>query len=128
MAKVNEKNGKKTILIVDDEEEACGMICSYLRRRGFDARAAYTGKEALEVLKKTIPHLIILDVIMPVMDGFEFLRHLKFESNYSEIPVIMLTAKTEPANIEKGISLQADFYLPKPFEFDNLMNFINLVL
>lgn len=122
------RKNKKRVLIVDDEAEVCKAICAYLKRRKFEVCQAYNGIQALEVIKKTEPDLILLDVVMPQMDGFEVLQRLKSESVYSKIPVIMLTTKSEPKNLNKGIALKADFYLPKPFTFDNLMSFINLIL
>lgn len=119
---------KKNILIVDDDKDVCEAIEQFLKKRGFIACKACDGKEASVALKKQKPDLIILDVLMPVMDGFEFLQFLKSNVRYSRIPVIMLTVKSDPKHLEKGISLHADFYLPKPFKFDNLMDFINIVL
>jgi len=119
---------KKKILIVDDEIDACDAISSYLKRKGFATKVAHNGREALQILQKIKPHLIILDVVMPIMDGFEFLQYLKAHTQYCKIPVIMLTVKSGPKQVEKGISLETDFYLPKPFTFNNLMNFINIIL
>lgn len=119
---------KKKILVVDDEPEVCSLLCDFLNMRGFEVGVAYNGQEALDRVAKAKPDLITLDVIMPVMDGFELLRYLKSRNDYSGIPVIMLTAKKAPKDLDRGISLKADFYLPKPFTFDNLMDFINLVL
>jgi len=119
---------KKRILVVDDEKDICEMLALYLRRKSFVIDIAHNGKEAIDFLTKEKPDLIILDVIMPIMDGFELLQSLKKDSAYSLIPVIMLTIKSEPHNVEKGILLQADFYLPKPCKLDNLMDFINIIV
>ena len=117
-----------TILLVDDEIEVCRVIRDYLEINNFKVYEAHHGAEALEFLKKIKPNLIILDVLMPVMDGFGLLKKLKNNRAYMGIPVIMLTVKSEPKNFGKGISLQADFYLPKPFKLANLRNFINLIV
>lgn len=119
---------KKKILIVDDEPDICEMITRYLERKGFAVAKAYNGKEGLEAIPKLKPDLIILDVLMPIMDGFSFLQSLKADTKYCNVPVIMLTVKGDTRHLEKGLSLQADFYLPKPFKLDNLMNFINIIL
>jgi len=119
---------KKKILVVDDEPEVCSLLYDFLSMKGFEVGIACNGQDALDKVAKTKPDLITLDVIMPVMDGFELLKYLKSKSDYSEIPVIMLTAKKTSKDLEKGIFLKADFYLPKPFTFDNLMSFIDLVL
>jgi DNA-binding response OmpR family regulator len=122
------KNKQKKVLVVDDEPQICQLICDYLKKKGFLTQVAHNGKMAMQFTKESSPDLIILDVIMPVMDGLEFLRCLRLEKDYARIPVIMLTAKSSPEDVEKGISLEADFYLPKPVQFDNLMNFVNLIL
>lgn len=122
------KNKQKKVLIVDDEPQICQLISDYLKKRGFLTQVAHEGKMALQFTKEFNPDLIILDVIMPVMDGLEFLRCLRSGKDYAAIPVIVLTAKSSPEDVEKGISLEADFYLPKPVQFDNLMNFVNLIL
>lgn len=119
---------KKRILIVDDEAEVRSLISTYLKQRNFIIDETENGKEAQEAIKKSKPDLIILDVLMPVMDGFTFLEKLKNNPDYADIPVIMLTVKSESENLGKGILLKADFYLPKPFKLENLMNFIKLLL
>lgn len=121
------KTDKKRILVVDDDTEVCEELCGYFRKNGFYASTAANGQEAMELLKDGDADVIILDVNMPIMDGFEFLKRVKSSPRYSRIPVIMLTAKAEPKNVEKGIELKADFYLPKPFTTDNLMEFVNFV-
>jgi len=128
MANNKEKTDKRKILIVDDELDACQAIASYLRKRGFQAEESPDAYNALTVIKNDLPDLIILDVVMPKMDGFELLKILKNDNKFCRIPVIMLTVKSSAKYVEKGISLEADFYLPKPFVMDNLMDFINTVL
>jgi len=118
----------KKILIVDDEEGIRETISSYFGQRKFKVYKANDGSQALEVIKATRPDLIISDVIMPVMDGFSLLEKIRKHSSYSKIPVIMLTIKSGPKYLEKGISLKADFYLPKPFELRNLHSFVDLIL
>ncbi len=121
-------NPEKTVLIVDDEPGMCDVLALNLKQHGFKTQTALNGKQALEILKEKMPDLIILDVLMPQMDGFELLQELKSNQKYSGIPVIMLTAKRERDNIDKGIALGADFYLPKPFSVKNLLDFINLTV
>lgn len=123
-----EKSVTKRVLIVDDEAEVRKLISDYLKRKRFEVYEAHNGARALSVIEKTKPDLIILDVVMPVMDGFQTLERLKNEPKYLQIPVIMLTVKSQPQNLDIGISLEADFYLPKPFKLNNLMKFINLLL
>ena len=80
------------------------------------------------MLKKATFDLITLDEKMPVMKGFDFLKKLRSIPKYSNIPVVMLTARTRPQDLDKGIGLNADFYLPKPISFENLSGFIDLIL
>lgn len=117
---------KKRILIVDDEEEIVLRICRFLVRRGFVTKGAGDGEDAVNILREFNPHLIILDIVMPKMDGFQFLRYLKSNLSYSNIPVIMLTVKNTLLDLDKGITEGVDFYLPKPFNLINLMNYIEI--
>ena len=119
---------KKRVLIVDDEPDIRQTLSAYLVKKGFAMDTANNGKEALDAIRRKKPDLIILDVMMPKMDGFTLLKRLKASSAHSGIPVIMLTKRSEPKNLDKGISLNADFYLPKPFTLDNIMRFIKLVI
>lgn len=128
MTQIHHKIKTRNILVVDDEPQICELLSGYFQETGFQTSVAYNGVEALNLLKTTKPDLIILDVLMPKMDGFELLKNLKSNPDYSAIPVIILTAKSDARNVAKGVSLHADFYLPKPFSFDNLMNFVNLLL
>ncbi|MBU4477771.1 MAG: response regulator [Candidatus Omnitrophica bacterium] len=120
----------KKILVVDDDPNICAIIEDYLIEIGenYGVDKAYNGKEGLDAVSKLKPDLIILDVMMPVMNGFSFLKSLKTNKEYCDVPVIMLTTKSDPPYLEKGLSLQADFYLPKPFKMDNLMSFVNAIL
>ena len=119
---------KKRILIVDDEPDMRYFVAANLNAKGFIAETASDGKEVLNIIKKRRPDLIILDVLMPVVDGFTLLHRLKSNASYSKIPVIMLTVKKEPKYLGKGIDMGAEFYLPKPFNFDNLMEFVKVAL
>ena len=116
------------ILIVDDEKDMCELLSMNLSLKGYATEKAHDGKAALEAIKKRSPDLIILDVNMPKMDGFQLLKKLKSTPLYARIPIIMLTVKKEPVYLDKGITLGADFYLDKPFKFENLMNFVELIL
>jgi CheY-like chemotaxis protein len=117
----------KKILIVDDEPGIRETLSSFLRPRHFKIYEAGNGDEALKVVKKIKPDLIILDIMMPVMDGFELLAMVRRNPVYSKIPVIVLTVKNQGPYIDKGIALNANFYLPKPVKLQNLLMFINLI-
>jgi two-component system alkaline phosphatase synthesis response regulator PhoP len=109
------KMAKKEILVVDDEEDIRELVTFNLTREGYVVRSASSGEEALDSVKKQMPHLIILDLMLPGMDGLEVARKLKKDSSTEGIPVVMLTAKGEEADIVAGLELGADDYVTKPF-------------
>ncbi|MFC1807654.1 response regulator, partial [Candidatus Omnitrophota bacterium] len=88
--KQSTKTAKKHILVIDDEPEVCSLLNDFLGSRGFKVDIAHNGEEALSLIKQKIPDLITLDVVMPVMGGFEFLENLRAQPAYISIPVIML--------------------------------------
>ncbi len=100
------------ILVVDDEHDIVEVVSGYLKSEGYQVIAAYDGYEALEKVYAEIPHLVILDVMMPGMDGFDVCRQLRAAG---PIPVLMLTAKTEDVDKIIGLELGADDYMVKPF-------------
>jgi two-component system KDP operon response regulator KdpE len=116
---------KYKILVVDDERRMVGFIRLNLEQDGFEVIEAYNGSEALERLRDSLPDLILLDVMMPDIDGFEVLRTIR---EISQIPVIMLTAKSEEDDIVKGLELGADDYVTKPFSPRELVTRVKAVL
>lgn len=116
---------KKRILVVDDEKRMIGFIRMNLELEGFQVLEAHNGLEALEVIRTLLPDLVILDVMMPELDGFETLRILR---EFSTIPVIMLTAKGEEDDRVYGLELGADDYIPKPFGPRELSSRVRAVL
>jgi len=106
---------KETILVVEDEEDILEVIRFNLLREGFKVESALTGEDAVLKAKKNIPDLILLDLLLPRMDGLEVCKTLKMNPSTSHIPIIMLTAKSEDADIVAGLELGADDYITKPF-------------
>ena len=104
----------KKILAVDDERHIVRLVEVNLQRAGYEVVTAYDGKEALEKVKSETPDLVVLDVMMPYMDGFEVLQNLKKNPNTRDIPVIMLTAKAQDADVFRGWQSGVDCYLMKP--------------
>ncbi|MCD8106016.1 MAG: VanR-ABDEGLN family response regulator transcription factor [Lachnospiraceae bacterium] len=100
------------ILVLDNEKEIAEVIGLYLRNEGYEVDLAYSGREALDMIRKSPPDLALLDVMLPDIDGFRVLR--KIRENY-KFPAIMLTAKTEYSDKINGLTLGADDYIPKPF-------------
>lgn len=120
---------KKKVLVVDDEKDLTFFLKANLELTGnYQVVTAADGQEGLEAALSYKPDLIILDVLMPKMDGFQTLKRLKQIEETKKTPVIVLTAKNETACLDKGISLGADFYLPKPFTLENLTQFIELTV
>ena len=117
----------KTILVVDDERHIVRLVQVNLGRAGYEVTTAYDGVEALEAVRSEIPDMIILDVMMPRMDGFEALKKLRADAQTKDIPVIMLTAKAQDADIFKGWSSGVDSYLTKPFNPRELLAFVDRI-
>lgn len=109
------------ILAVDDSPTIVEMIKAILVGAGYDVVTAADGKEALELARTSGAVLIILDVMLPKLDGYRVCRLLKFDQKYKHIPIIMLTAKAEEANMQVGMRTGADLYLTKPIEPEQLL-------
>ena len=118
----------KKIMVVDDERHIVRLVEVNLQRAGYDVVSAYDGVEALEKITAEKPAMIILDVMMPRMDGFEVLKELRGNPETKDIPVIMLTAKAQDADIFKGWSSGVDSYLTKPFNPRELLVFVERIL
>jgi two-component system alkaline phosphatase synthesis response regulator PhoP len=106
---------KEVILIVDDEEDIRELVELNLDREGYQILACDTGERALELVRSRKPDLIVLDLMLPGVDGLEVCKRLKADPNTGHIPVVMLTAKGEEADIVAGLELGADDYVTKPF-------------
>jgi len=115
----------RKILVVDDTRNVQLMLQEFLLNQNFSVSLASDGKEAMEKVREERPDLILLDVMMPGMDGFQFLSRLRTES---ELPVIMITAKQQEADIIRGFELGADDYITKPFKLRELLMRIRAVM
>ncbi|NPA06852.1 MAG: response regulator transcription factor [Chloroflexi bacterium] len=113
------------ILVVDDEKRIVHLIRLNLEHDGFEVLAAYDGREALKRVREDLPDLVLLDVMLPDMDGFEVLKLIR---EVSDVPVIMVTAKGEEEDIVRGLELGADDYITKPFSPRELVSRIRAVL
>jgi class 3 adenylate cyclase len=113
------------ILVVDDTPANIQVLSSTLKEKGYQISVATNGKQAFDVLAKVRPDLILLDVMMPELDGFETCRRLKSSNDWRDIPVIFLTAKTEVADIVKGFEVGAVDYVAKPFNAHELLARVN---
>jgi DNA-binding response OmpR family regulator len=119
---------KHLILIVDDEEHILNSLKIYLTMEGFEVAIADRGKKALEFIEGTKPSLILLDIMMPEMDGFEVLSSIRKNDSMKDIPVVMVTAKSQDEDILKGYKEQVSSYITKPFNLDELVGTINTIL
>jgi DNA-binding response OmpR family regulator len=115
----------QTILIVDDERRMVSLLQSYLMQEGYRVVTAYNGREALEVADKENPDLVVLDIMMPEMNGYDFMHAHRSEK---DTPIIMLTAKVEDDDKIVGLELGADDYVTKPFKPRELMARVRNVL
>ena len=118
----------RTVLVVDDNEDNVRIMSSILLERGYEVLMARDGGGALDAVRKHRPDLILLDVMMPGMDGMQVLDHIKADTRSSSIPVIMVTAKSQDRDVLAGYKYGADYYITKPFTSRQLLYAIGLVL
>jgi len=118
----------KKVLIVDDEKNIAISVQFLMKREGFEVLVAHDGEEGLAQIRSERPDLVLLDVMMPKLDGFEVCKAVRADSELDGIRIVMLTAKGREAEIEKGISLGADAYMPKPFSTSELVDKVNELL
>ena len=121
-------NQRKTILVVDDEKDIVEMIGFNLRRNGYEVLTAHDGLTALQIAQRQSPDLIILDLMMPGLDGTEVTRRLKADPKLAQIPLLMLTARSEETDVVVGLTLGADDYVTKPFSMKILLARLNTIL
>jgi len=114
-----------SILVVDDEETIREVVRRYLEREGFLVREAADGYETLDSIKENPPDLIILDLMLPGIDGLSLTQHIRTDR---QIPIIMLTAKSEPSDRIRGLDLGADDYVTKPFSPQEIVSRVRAVL
>ena len=119
---------RKKVLIVDDEKDIVDLVAYNLGRNGYETITAGDGNDALENAAKNAPDLIILDLMLPGIDGTEVARRLKSDSRTTNIPIIMLTAKGEETDVVVGLTLGADDYVTKPFSMKVLLARVGSVL
>ena len=128
-ASATRKSGKKRVLVVDDDEKDIVDLMRFnLERNGYDVLTAGDGIVALELAQKEIPDLIVLDLMLPGIDGSEVARRLKADPSTAGVPIIMLTAKSEETDVIVGLTLGADDYVTKPFSIKILLARLNTVL
>ena len=112
--------GKPRLLVVEDDVDIANMLKIYFSGMEFEVDVAHRGKDALEKTKHVLPHLIVLDIMLPDIDGYEVCRNLRTSMRTSHIPVIFLTQKDERSDKLQGLELGADDYITKPFDIEEL--------
>ena len=119
---------KKKILLVDDEKDMVFAVKMQLETQGFEVTTAVDGQEALDKARRDKPDLIVLDLMLPKIDGYKICRMLKFDKKYKKIPIIMFTARVQETDRKLGFEVGADAYLSKPFEPKMLLERIHELL
>ncbi len=115
----------KKILLIDDDPDIVEFVSYNLRREGYQVESAFSGLGGLwQIEGDRLPDLILLDLMMPSPDGYEICKFLKSSDDFRKIPVIIISAKGREEDIENGLALGADAYLPKPFSVSALMEII----
>ncbi len=117
----------RKVLVVDDDKTITVLLKKYLEKRGFEVTAMTEASNGLEHAMTKKPDLVILDVMMPIINGFNFCRLLKAEEDCKDIPVIMLTSRGTLRDIESGLSMRAEAYLIKPLNVEELLKTIRIV-
>jgi DNA-binding response OmpR family regulator len=121
-------DAKPTILVADDEEDVRELITYRLTRSGYDVIDAVDGEDAFRLASERVPDLMVLDVMMPRLDGYELTRRVRAEESLRSVPVILLTARSQETDVGRGFEVGADDYLKKPFNPDELVARVRAVL
>ena len=116
------------VLVVDDEPDVASLLALMLKSQGYNVLTAGDGQEALEKARAEKPDLIVLDVMLPKLDGYKVARMLKFDEKFSHIPIIMLTAKIQEKDRKTGLETGADAYVTKPFDTAQLLEKVKEIL
>lgn len=118
----------KTILVVDDEKDIVDLVAYNLEKEGFTVIRAYNGEKALEIVKQKNPHLVLLDLMLPGLNGLDVCRIIRSNPEIAAMPIIMLTAKGEDLDKVVGLEMGADDYITKPFSIRELIARVRTVL
>jgi len=122
------ESNPKTVLIIEDEEDAAELFAEMMRVSGFRVIKTSSGAPALSLLTSESPDVVILDIMMPEISGLDILRQMRRDPNLARIPVIVVSAKSMPADIKNGLEAGASSYLTKPVGFLELKGAVNGVL
>ena len=117
----------KSILLVDDDPAIRKILSQSFEMEGFVIYQASDGEEALEVIDSSLPDLVILDVMMPKMNGFEVLKSVRGSPKTEDLPVVMLTARSSQEDVWEGWREGVDYYMTKPFDIEELLRFVDRI-
>ncbi|HEX2058116.1 MAG TPA: response regulator [Actinomycetota bacterium] len=117
-------NDSKRVLICDDDPVILRLLEVNLELEGYDVLVAHHGEEAFEIASRELPDLVILDIMMPRLDGYQTCQKLKAQSSTQDIPIVFLSAKAQQSDIEKGRSYGVSEYLTKPFDPNDLLGVV----
>jgi two-component system alkaline phosphatase synthesis response regulator PhoP len=118
---------KRTIVVVDDDRDIRMILRANLEDEGYAVLEAGGGREALEIIKESDPDLVVLDIMMPEVDGYDVLQELRSTPEFADLPVVLLTARRQESDVWEGWSAGADYYITKPFKMDELLKFIRYI-
>lgn len=119
---------KKTVLVADDDADVLALVVRRLERDGYEVLTARNGGDALRAAQEHVPDLAVLDVMMPQLTGYEVTEHLRKDPATERIPVILLTARVQEADVSRGFAAGADDYIKKPFSPQELRSRVQAVL
>jgi DNA-binding response OmpR family regulator len=116
------------VLVADDDDDILALVCYRMEKAGYDVVRARDGEEALQLASELLPALAILDVMMPKADGYEVTRRLREQETTSRMPIILLTARSQEADVQRGFEAGADDYIRKPFSPQELRARVQAIL
>ena len=121
-------NERPKVLIAEDEETIVESLSFLMEKEGYDVSVATDGRTAISMIALDIPDMVLLDVMMPVCDGFEVVRAVRGDSNTRQVPIMMLTAKTREVDRRKGLELGVDDFVTKPFSTRDVVSRVKALL
>lgn len=113
-------SGRPYVICADDDRDILSLVALRLQRSGFDVATANDGEEALELARARRPVVVVLDVMMPRLDGVELVKTLRADTELSDVKIVLLSARAQDADVARGLAAGADAYLVKPFKYTEL--------
>lgn len=127
MPETTDATAKKTIVVVDDDQDIRMLLKANLEDEGYEVMEAPGGREAIDMIKHNETDLVVLDIMMPEVDGYDVLQELRSKPEHAELPVVLLTARRQESDVWEGWSAGADYYITKPFKMRELIQFIRYI-